>query len=334
MKNTQWHPGTLLETSGYYWKTCTLHAGVKLDIFTVIGKQSLSADDIGQKINADIKGVSVLLNALSAMNLIDKTDSLYSNTPPALTYLSKDSPGYIGFMIMHHHHLVESWSKMDESICAGKPIRKPATLSDDKQRESFLMGMFNIGMAIAPKLAKEIDLEGCTDLLDFGGGPGTYAIHFCLNNPNLKAKIYDLPTTRPFAEKVINQFNVSDRVGFLDGNYIEDNFNFENEFDAAWLSHIIHSEGPENTEMIIRKAVSGLKPKGKIFIHEFILNSNMDGPLFPALFSINMFIGTDNGQSYSETQIVNMLSNQGITDIQRLDFVGPTESGIISGIKN
>jgi hypothetical protein len=333
MNTTQWNPGTLLETSGYYWKTCTLHTGVKLDIFSVIGKKSLSADTICQKIHADPKGISVLLNALSAMKLIMKTDTLYSNSSSALAFLCKDSPKYIGFMIMHHHHLIESWSKMDKAVCDGKPIRTQSSFSDEIKRESFLLGMFNIGMAIAPKLSKELDLEGCTNLLDFGGGPGTYAIHFCLNNPKLNAKIYDLPSTRPFADKIINQFNVSDRVEFIEGNFIEDTFNLKNEFDAAWLSHIIHGEGPEDAEMVISKAISGLKSKGKIFIHEFIMNNNMDGPLFPALFSINMFLGTDQGKSYSEAQLFSMLENQGIKDIHRLDFVGPTESGIICGIK-
>ena len=41
-----WHPGTLLEMSGQYWQTCTLHAGVKLDLFTVIGDQSLTAKQV------------------------------------------------------------------------------------------------------------------------------------------------------------------------------------------------------------------------------------------------------------------------------------------------
>jgi hypothetical protein len=51
MNSSQWNPKTLLETSGYYWETCTLHAGVKLNIFTVISKKSLSADDICKKID-------------------------------------------------------------------------------------------------------------------------------------------------------------------------------------------------------------------------------------------------------------------------------------------
>ncbi|MBT9439776.1 MAG: SAM-dependent methyltransferase, partial [Desulfobacterales bacterium] len=35
MDNKDINPGRLLEISGNYWKACTLHAGVKLDLFTV-----------------------------------------------------------------------------------------------------------------------------------------------------------------------------------------------------------------------------------------------------------------------------------------------------------
>ena len=332
MESINWNPGSLLEMSGYYWKTCTLHTSVKLDIFTVIGSKTLSCDQINETLKVDKRGLSMLLNSLSALELLVKVDEKYSNSKPASTFLSKESGQYLGFMIMHHHHLMESWHKMDTAIIEGKQTRRRSSFSDEERRESFLMGMFNIGMATAPGLSKELDLSGCKRLLDFGGGPGTFAIHFCLANPGLKACVYDLVTTRPFAEKTIKKFNVSDRIDFLPGNYIDDEFIEPDSFDAAWLSHILHGEGPEQADQIIRKAVSALKPGSKIFIHEFILNDTMDGPLFPALFSINMYLGTPNGRSYNETQLSDMLKAHGIKNIKRLSFVGPTQSGILSGI--
>ena len=332
MESVDWNSGSLLEMSGSYWKTCTLHTGVKLDIFTAIGSNALVVDEINAKLKVDKRGLSMLLNALSALELLEKKDDQYSNSTPALTFLSKESKQYIGFMIMHHHHLMESWHKMDEAIIEGRPSRNRSSFSDEERRESFLMGMFNIGMAVAPKLSKELDLSGCKKLLDFGGGPGTFAIHFCLANPGLNASVYDLSTTRPFAEKTINRFKVSDRINFIPGNYLEDEFAYPDSFDVAWLSHILHGEGPEQAQEIIRKAVLALKPKSKIYIHDFILNDNMDGPLFPALFSINMYLGTSKGQSYSETQISDMLKVHGVQDIKRLSFEGSTQSGILSGI--
>jgi O-methyltransferase domain/Dimerisation domain len=332
MEPFDWNPGTLLEMSGYYWKTCTLHTGVKLDIFTIIESKAFSCDEINKTLKVDKRGLSMLLNSLSALELLVKKDEKYSNSPPALTFLSKESPQYIGFMILHHHHLMESWHKMDTAIVEGRPTRDRSSFSDEERRESFLMGMFNIGMATAPRLSKELDLSGCKRLLDFGGGPGTFAIHFCLANPGLSASVYDLETTRPFAEKTIKKFNASDRVNFISGNFIDDEIIHTPLFDVAWLSHILHGEGPEQATSIIGKAVLALKPKSKIFIHEFILNDTMDGPLFPALFSINMFLGTPEGQAYSKTQLSDMLKAHGVKNIKRLAFEGPTQSGILSGI--
>jgi hypothetical protein len=57
----------------------------------------------------------------------------------------------------------------------------------------------------------------------------------------------------------------------------------------------------------------------------------MDAPLFPALFSLNMLLGTENGQSYSEEQFIKMLSDAGVQDIRRHPFRGPTESGLLIG---
>jgi hypothetical protein len=100
-----------------------------------------------------------------------------------------------------------------------------------------------------------------------------------MNNSHLKATVYDLPTTRPFAEKTIKRFKLEDRIQFVDGNYLTDPI--EGRFDAIWLSHILHGEGPEDCRMIIQKAVGHWRRAASIIIHDFILNNSMDGPLFP-----------------------------------------------------
>jgi hypothetical protein len=189
--------------------------------------------------------------------------------------------------------------------------------------------MFNMAMNIAPRLVPAIDLSIRNHLLDLGGGPGTYAIHFCRHNPSLKATVFDLPTTRPFAEKTIKQFNLSDRIQFLDGNYLEDQI--VGRYDVAWLSHILHGEGPEECRVIIQKAVDALEAGGLIIVHEFILNNSMDGPLFPALFSLNMLLGTSCGQAYSEAQIADMLKCAGVRQIRRISVQTPNDSGIMIG---
>ena len=324
------NPGKILQLSGSYWETCTLHAGVKLDVFTIIGNDHLRGEDVADKLNGDKRGVKTLLNALSAMDFLVKKENIYSNTKLSLTFLSKDSSQYMGHIIMHHHNLTDSWNRLDVAVQSGSAVRRRASNTDEEQRENFLMGMFNLAMNLAPVLVPKVDFSGRRHLLDLGGGPGTYAIHFCMNNPRLKATVYDLPTTRPFAEKTIAKFNLQNRIDFKDIDYLEEKI--KGIYDVAWLSHILHGEGPEECRKVIGKAVSALEPGGMILIHDFILNNNMDGPLFPALFSLNMLLGTPAGQSYSEKQISDMLSEAGVREIRRIFFKSPNDSGILTGI--
>jgi SAM-dependent methyltransferase len=224
---------------------------------------------------------------------------------------------------------MESWARLDQSVRSGRANRERSSFNREEWRESFLMGMFNLAMAIAPGIADSIDLSGRRRLLDLGGGPGTYAIHFCLKNPDLSASVFDLPTTQPFAEKTIARFNLGNRVEFSSGDYHSEEI--PGQYDVAWLSHILHAEGPEACRNILRKAVAVLQPGGMILIHEFILDDTLDGPLFPALFSLNMLLGTESGRAYSGAELSSMLAAVGVSDIRRIPVQTPNDSAVICG---
>jgi SAM-dependent methyltransferase len=331
MNPSPWTKFTLLEVANSYWKTCALHTGVKLELFTLIGNEKIDAEEAARRIGGNTHGVETLLNALCAMDLLTKKKGLYANTDFSRTYLVKTSPDYTGFIIMHYHHLMDSWNRMSESVLTGKPCRQRPVTASETERESFLMGMFNLAMDLAPHFAREIDLSGRKRFLDFGGGPGTYAIHFCLENPGMTATVFDLPTTRVFAENTIARFGLTDRIDFQEGSYVHDTVDFDKAYDVAWLSHNLHGENPEDAERVVAHAVSALKPGGLVFIHEFILNNDKTGPLFPALFSLNMLLGTPGGRAYSEQELMGILERNGAVAVKRLDVKAAVTSGIVCG---
>ena len=329
MSEEKMNAGELMRIAGAYWPSFALHAGVRLDLFTLLGEEGLTGEEMARRLGGDERGVTTLLNALTAMGLLIKSDGVFTNGPHSNKFLTRNSPDYAGYMILHQYHLVESWRRLDEAVLTGKPIRARAAIRGDEEREAFLMGMFNVAMGLAPGVVREIDLVGRRHLLDMGGGPGTWAIHFCLANPGLKATILDLPETRPFAEKTVERFGLGDRVLFQAGDYLKDDI--PGRYDVAWLSQILHGEGPDACLSIIRKATNALVPGSLILVHDFILDNDMAGPLQPALFSLNMLTGTECGRSYSEEQIMDMLREAGVRDLRRLTFRYPPEIGIIAG---
>jgi len=309
---------------------------VQLNIFSAMQQDWQSAKIIAEKIHGDLRATEILLQALAGLGLIRQQKGCYANTEESRRYLVPTSSEYIGHIILHHSHLVIPWAKLKDVVLNGQPshIRPKLDASDPQtlaEREHFLMGMFNMGMAVAPRVAEILPLQGCNCLLDLGGGPGTYAIHFCLANPHLQAILFDLPTSQPFATKTIAQFGLSHRIQFLGGDYLVDEL--PQGYDVVWISHILHAEGPEQAALILKKAVQNLKPGGMIFIHDFMLQDSKTAPLFAALFSINMLVNTQQGKSYTEQEIQALLTDIGIQDIQRLPFLGPNESCILAGSK-
>lgn len=327
MMDEQWNAARLAQVSGAYWESFALHAAVFLDVFTKLGEEEMSAGALALKASADERGLETLLNALAAMGILLKRGGKFANTDAGRAFLVEGGPSCMGHLIRHHHHLAACWVRLPEAVRKGGPVRKKKRTTDELR--SFLLGMTNQAGRIAPRVAGEIDLYNRHHLLDLGGGPGTFAVHFCRANPGLKATVFDLPDTRPFALENVEREGLADRIDFLAGNYLKDDIG--GPYDVAWVSHVLHSMGPRECLLLIKKAVSALEPGGLVLVHDFFLSDTHDSPLFPALFALNMLVNTREGRSYSEKDVKEMLSRAGVKEVIRLPFRGPTDSGILCG---
>lgn len=323
----------LLKIAGGCWKPCTLHAGVKLDVFSHLAQTPMTTAELASLLAVDDRGLDALLHALAAMDLLRKEQDQFSATPFSAEHLARQSPHYLGHIIMHHHFLVDGWSRLDEAVQHGRPVRKRSSHDvDGLERESFLMGMSNLASLLAPRVAAAIDLGGRRRLLDLAGGPGAYAIHFCRQNPELSAVIFDLPTTRPFAEQTAARFDLSDRIAFVAGDLVADPIG--SGFDVVWLSHLLHSEGPETCAAIVAKAAEALADGGLLLVQEFILDDSRTAPLHPALFSLNMLIGTPEGQAYAQGELAAMMRRAGLDQVRRLPIELPNGAGILAAVRS
>ncbi len=331
METTAVNPGRLLAVSGDYWQALTLHAAVKLDLFSAIEAGAALARDVAGQIDADPRATAMLLNALAAMGLITKDGDTFHNTEESRRFLVRSSPAYVGYMIWHHHHLVAGWNRLDEAVRTGKPVRTGASFEDPEVRHNFLMGMFNLASMLAPQVARRVDLTGRRRLLDLGGGPGTYAIHFCRRYESIEAVVFDRPETLPVAEAIIARYGLEGRIRFQGGDYRQGPL--PDGFDVVWVSHILHAESPSTCAHLMAAIYAALQPGGMVLIHDFLLNENMDGPLFPALFSLNMLQGTDGGQAYSRGQVEAMLTTAGFDHVIAVALDSPNDSGIVAATK-
>lgn len=326
------HPSDILRISSGYWPACALHAAVRLDLFTPLRHVTLTVTELAECLKCSVRGTDMLVTAMAAMSLLIRSGDTVALTNSARQYLCRDSAEYMGHIIKHQGHIFESWAHLDKAVQTGEPTRSSIiNTNNEEERESFLLGMNNVARIQAANCVPRIDLGNRKQLLDLGGGPGTYALAFCEHNPQLKACIFDLPTSRPIAEKNIEAKGMADRVRFIGGDFACDAL--PSDCDVVWLSQILHGEGPASARAVVRKAVEALEHGGLCCIQEFILDDSRTGPLSSALFALNMLAGTTDGQAYTYGELREIMEEAGLGEIRPVTQNAPSPAGIICGVK-
>ena len=334
METKNWTPADIMRLSTQTWANCALQAAVNLDLFTRLDRdKSLTVAELAAALGCEARATGMLVTALIALNFLEEEGGRLGLTEASRRYLSADSENYQGFTIKHMSNIMRGWISLDKSVRTGTQAEGflPITTEDEGEREAFLMAMFNVAVGQADLVAGAFDLAGRRRLLDLGGGPGTYAIYFCRHNPELKAVIFDRPTTERFARTIIKRFELAPRVDFVGGDFTQDAL--PQSFDAVWLSQVLHGESPEEAAKLVRRAAGSLDSGGVMGIQEFILGDDRRGPAQPALFALNMLLQTPGGQAYTHGELIEMMAKAGLRDIQRLTADLPPGCGILTGVK-
>ena len=237
------------------------------------------------------------------------------------------SPNYGGDGFWHMSHLWKSWSQLTDSVLSGKPARTGERT--EEQYHQFVGAMYDYGFMRAQMLAKSIPLNGAKRLIDVGGGPGSYAICFCLENEGLEATVFDRPPAIKVALEKIAKHKVEDRVKVQRGDFIEDSLG--KDYDVVFGSHIIHAYGEEDTKLFFKKVYDALSIGGLFLLQDFFANDDRLTPPNVPIFAINMLVNTPKGQTYTFSETEKWLQEIGFKDMRVLET--PPGADVIAATK-
>ena len=324
------NPDELRETVGAFQKSRILLTACELDIFTFLGEKSVKAESISSNLNLNTGATERLLNALVSLKLLNKANENYSNTRDSYMFLSKDSPSYVS-ALMHSNHLWNTWSHLTEVVKTGNVAHSDKINERGEEwLEAFIHAMHYRGKKQAPYQISGIDLGGVESVLDVGGGSGCYCMEFLKRKPGMKAAIFDLPNVIPISRKIVEREGYTGRIAHHAGDYTVDEL--PGGFDLVFLSAIIHSNSYETNEDLVRKCFNALNAGGKIVIQDWIMNDEKTEPAAGAIFSINMLVGVEGGDCYSEKEVSAWMGHAGFSDLSK----GILDGGLgqMTGIKN
>ncbi|KCZ73447.1 O-methyltransferase [Candidatus Methanoperedens nitroreducens] len=312
-----------------YWKSSVLFTANKLHLFTKLGNKQLSKEEIAREYKADTGGMEKLLNACVSMGLLEKKSGLYKNSEFSSKFLAEGKDWYQGYIIAHWADMFVAghWQRLEKAVLTGSPVRGiEDRLYDEKNEWGFGNGLYNwvIGMhnwamaEHAELLASAVDLEGRKNLIDIGGGSGTYSIVLCQKYKNLNAIVFDLPEVIEIAKKIIEKYNLSDRITTISGDLRYDSWD---QGDVILLSNVLHMGKSDFCKKALKKCYESLPAGGLVIIQEWFLNPDKTAPTLSALFSLHI-LARPGGDVYSASEMMGWMHDIGFANIKEITLPG------------
>ena len=312
----------LMTTIRAFMESRCLLTALELDLFSSVG-EGADSETIASRIHCNARATGILLNALVGMGMLEKKGEVYRNAPETARYFDRGSPESVRDGMLHNANIWHRWSTLTDVVRGGKPVHVRAE-ENPNWTKNFIAAMNHYAGERAPVLVRT--LGGSPEIrriLDLGGGSAIYSIAFAKAFPAVQCEILDLPEVVPLTEQYIRAAGASAQVKARAGSMITDDYG--SGFDLIMLNAICHMFSEAQNREIFRRARQALAPKGRLSVQDFILDPERTSPLHAALFAINMLVGTDGGNTYTEPDYTKWMLDAGFASVQRINLPGPAD---------
>ncbi len=292
-----------------------LLSALEFNIFSILEKKSLSAKRVASVTKTKLEGMEILLNALTAMGVLNKTKNTYKNTPVTYKYFCKSSPDFkIGTVMLKldSRGEFEDFSKI---IKKGRNLKDFEIEEDPKFRKLFTYAMHERSELSAYKVAEAVNRKKVGKLLDLGCGPGSYTAAILKEDKTATATLMDRAAAIKVARKLCKTQSVYNRLHFVSGDFLDDELG--EGYDTVLMSNIIHIYSATENKTIFKKINKALKKGGRFILYDLFLNNSKTGPYDAALFAITMLLYTKTGKSYAFGEVEALLRNAGFGRIKK-----------------
>jgi hypothetical protein len=321
-------PERILQMAWGYAPPLIIAAAVQHGLFDMLDAGPLSVAEISSRASVATRGATAILDALVALQLLSKdSQQRYALTPESAAFLVSTKPGFQGGMFRHmDRQLVPKWLQLPEIVRTSRPAISVNQEQDGgKFFEEFVEDIFPMSYSAAQVLGDSLKLPSATkpvSVLDLAAGSGVWGVALAQKSPQVRVTAVDWPTVIPVTRRVATRFGLADRFTFVEGDLQQADFGRNHQI--ATLGHILHSEGEPRSRQLLRRTYEALAPGGTIAIAEFVMNEERTGPPNAALFAVNMLVHTDQGNTFTFSEMSGWLKEAGFVNVRNLEAPAPS----------
>jgi precorrin-6B methylase 2 len=268
---------------------------------------------VADAIQCDLRGSEVLLDALAALRLLEKSGIRYRLAPGLDRLLLEEGPQTVLAMVQHQANCMRRWGQLARVVKTGRPAEcAPSVRGREGDQASFIGAMDNISAPQADEVIQALQPLSFERLLDVGGASGTWTGAFLRACPGNRATLFDLPVVIPMADKRLTRLGLRERVELVPGDFMEDPL--PPGADLAWVSAIVHQNSRAQNRQLFASVFRALARGGRIVIRDILMDANRTQPAAGALFAVNMLVATEGGGTFTFEELAGDLESVGFVE--------------------
>ena len=332
-------PSHILQIGSGFWPSKVLLSAVELELFTHLGTESFTGQEIGNELGLHPRAIWDFLDGLVALGLLDREgddrDARYRNTQDTAVFLDKNSPQYIGGILeMFNARLFRFWADLTEALKTGEPQNEvkrtgepmfDELYADPVRLEQFMSAMAGISLGNFHALAEKFDFSTYETLCDVGGATGQLSLIVAGRHPHLRCTSFDLPVVEPIAKKTIEAAGLADRVDTASGDFLTDPLP---KADVITMGMILHDWNLERKMQLITSAYDALPDGGAFVVIENMIDDARRQNVFGLMMSLNMLIEFGDAFDFTGADLTDWCKKVGFTKVEIMPLAGPASAAI------
>lgn len=339
MSKDQLDPSHIMQVGSGFWASKTLLSAVELRLFTLLGTDALTGEEVKERAGLSTRGTYDFLDTLVALRLLgregDGPGARYRNTADTAAFLDTRSPTYIGGILeMFNARLYGFWGGLTEALQTGQPQNEvkhtgrpmfEELYADPVRLEQFMHAMEGISLGNFHALAQTFDFSPYTTVCDVGGATGQLSLILATRNEHLRCTTFDLPVVGPIAEKTIANAGLAGRVATASGDFLVDALP---RADVITMGMILHDWNLERKMQLIRSAYDALPDGGAFIVIENLIDDARRENAFGLMMSLNMLIEFGDAFDFTGADFSDWCREIGFRKTVIVPLAGPASAGI------
>lgn len=255
-------------------------SALRLHIFSELASWK-TAEAAAEKNGLNGRNLSLYLNALACIGLLEKEGEYYRNTPESNEFLNENSPLYLGESLLFREQMM-SLDHLEERLKIGPDKKIVQNNSGVEVFDFYELARVSIpemyaGRVQALKAAAQQLFEGSgpQKILDLGGGSGILAIELVLAFQGCQGVVFEHSSVTHLPEQLILERGLSERISVMKGDFNTDEIG--NGYDLIIASGILDF-AKDHLDALLDKLHCALTTHGYLYIVSHEVSEDYQSP--------------------------------------------------------